>query len=85
MTEPETKAKPKQKRYSPTDAKPRTLFLTDAECETLRAVGSGNLSQGVRVSIMWAGHFYQLGLSEDMDLNVIGLVTVSSTDQHPHE
>lgn len=83
MTEPETKAK--GRRSGPADAKPRTVFLTDAECETLRAVGGGNLSQGLRVSIMWAGHFYQLGLSEDMDLSVIGLVTVSSTDQHPHE
>lgn len=85
MTEPEPKAKPKAKRYKPTDAKPRTVFLTDTETRILRAVGGGNLSEGLRQAITWAGHFYQLGLTDEMNLDCIGLVTVSSTDQHPHE
>lgn len=83
MTEPEPK--PKAKRYKPTDAKPRTVFLTDTETHILRTVGGGNLSEGLRQSITWAGHFYQLGLTDDMELSCIGLVTVSSTDQHQHE
>lgn len=85
MTEPEPKPKPKAKQYRPANAKPRTVFLTDTETRILRAVGGGNLSEGLRQSITWAGHFYQLGLTDDMELSCIGLVTVSSTDQHPHE
>ena len=86
MTEPEPKPKPKrQEPYRSTGAKPRTVFLTDTETRILRAVGGGNLSEGLRQSITWAGHFYQLGLTDEMNLDCIGLVTVSSTDQHPHE
>jgi len=86
MTEPEPKPKPKrQEPYRSTGAKPRTVFLTDTETSILRAVGGGNLSEGLRQSITWAGHFYQLGLTDEMNLDCIGLVTVSSTDQHPHE
>lgn len=83
MIEPEPK--PKGRRYGPTNAKPRTVFLTETETQILRTVGKGNLSEGLRQSITWAGHFYQLGLTDEMNLDFIGLVTVSSTDQHPNE
>lgn len=43
------------------------------------------MTEGARVALSWAAHFYNLGLNADMDLSVIGLVTVSSTDKHPHE
>ena len=34
---------------------------------------------------MWGAHFWNLGLTTEMDLKHIGLVTVSSTDNYPHE
>jgi hypothetical protein len=43
------------------------------------------MTEGARVALIWAAHFYNLGLNADMDLSVIGLVTVSTTDKHPHE
>jgi hypothetical protein len=61
------------------------LHFTDAEREILKVIGKGSMAAGVRQSVVWAAHFYQLGLTDEMDLNLIGLVTVSSTDKHPHE
>ena len=43
------------------------------------------MTEGARVALSWAAHFYNLGLNPDMDLSIIGLVTVSSTDKHPNE
>ena len=61
------------------------IRFTDAEREILKGMGKGSMAAGIRLSIVWAAHFYQLGLTDDMDLDCIGLVTVSSTDQHPYE
>ena len=61
------------------------VYFTDAEREILKGMGKGSMAAGIRLSIVWAAHFYQLGLTDDMDLNLIGLVTVSSTDKHPYE
>jgi len=71
MEKPETKAL--HVKFTPNDHK------------ILTTLGGGNMSEGFRIAIMWSAHFYNLGLTPDMDLNVIGLVTVSSTDNHPHE
>ena len=51
----------------------------------MRTIGKGSYSEGARICIMWAAHFYNLGLTTEMDLRHIGLVTVSSTDKYPHE
>lgn len=51
----------------------------------MRTIGGGNLSEGARICVMWGAHFYNLGLTTEMDLKHIGLVTVSSTDNYPHE
>jgi hypothetical protein len=59
--------------------------LTEAERHILRTIGKGSYAEGVRICIMWGAHFYNLGLTTEMDLQHIGLVTVSSTDKHPHE
>lgn len=59
--------------------------LTETERHILRTIGKGNYAEGARICIMWGAHFYNLGLTTEMDLNCIGLVTVSSTDNHPHE
>jgi hypothetical protein len=61
------------------------VYFTDTEREILRQIGHGSMVNGMRVSIVWAAHFYQLGLDPNWDLNHIGLVTVSTTDQHPNE
>ena len=61
------------------------VHFTDAEREILKGIGKGNMAAGIRLSIVWAAHFYQLGLTDEMNLDCIGLVTVSSTDQHPYE
>mgnify|MGYP003333873696 FL=1 len=61
------------------------VHFTDAEREILKGMGKGSMAAGIRLSIVWAAHFYQLGLTDDMNLDCIGLVTVSSTDKRPHE
>ena len=61
------------------------VHFTNAEREILKGIGKGSLAAGIRLSIVWAAHFYQLGLTDEMNLDVIGLVTVSSTDKHPYE
>ena len=61
------------------------VYFTDAEREILKGMGKGSMAAGIRLSIVWAAHFYQLGLTDEMNLDCIGLVTVSSTDKHPHE
>jgi hypothetical protein len=68
------------------ETKPHRLFVTTPqERKILSVLGNGNMNEGFRIAVMWASHFYNLGLNVDMDLNIVGLVTVSSTDQHPHE
>lgn len=59
--------------------------LTESERHIIKTIGGGNLSEGARICVMWGAHFWNLGLTTEMDLNHIGLVTVSTTDQHPHE
>lgn len=61
------------------------IYFTDAEREILSGIGKGNMQGGLRLAVAWAAHFYQLGLTDEMNLDCIGLVTVSSTDQHPYE
>jgi len=61
------------------------VYFTDAERKILKGMGKGSMAAGIRLSIVWAAHFYQLGLTDEMNLDCIGLVTVSSTDQHPYE
>lgn len=69
--------------------KPETKFnlirFSPAEREIMRTIGGGNISEGARICVMWGAHFYNLGLNTEMDLQHIGLVTVSSTDNYPHE
>ena len=59
--------------------------LTESERHIIKTIGKGNYAEGVRICIMWGAHFYNLGLTTEMDLKHIGLVTVSNTDNYPHE
>lgn len=59
--------------------------FTPQEQNILKTIGNGNMTEGVRVSLVWAAHFWNLGLNPDMNLDIIGLVTVSSTDKYPNE
>ena len=59
--------------------------LTESERHIIKTIGDGSYAEGVRICIMWGAHFYNLGLTTEMDLKHIGLVTVSTTDNYPHE
>ncbi len=59
--------------------------LTEAERHILKTIGKGSYAEGVRICIMWGAHFWNLGLTTEMDLRHIGLVTVSTTDEYPNE
>jgi len=61
------------------------IRFSEKEREIMRTIGGGNLSEGARICVMWGAHFWNLGLNTEMDLRHIGLVTVSTTDQHQHE
>lgn len=47
------------------------------EYEAIRAIGDGNLSEGVRVCLRWAVHFHAIGLRSDDNLEYVGLCTVA--------
>ena len=67
------------------EIKHNLIRFSEKERQIMRTIGGGNISEGARICIMWGAHFYNLGLNTEMDLNIVGLVTVSSTDQHPNE
>jgi hypothetical protein len=66
-------ARPIKPGARPTDLK---LNLSADQRSILETLGNGNMSQGIRVAIDQAAHFYNCGLDPDMNLNYIGLVTV---------
>ena len=59
--------------------------FTPNDHKILTTIGKGNMTEGFRIAIVWAAHFHNLGLTPDMDLGVIGLVTVSKTDNYPYD
>ena len=67
------------------EIKHNLIKFTESERHILKTIGNGSYSEGARICVMWGAHFYNLGLTTEMDLKHIGLVTVSSTDQHPNE
>jgi len=67
------------------ETKHNLIKFTEAERHILKTIGKGSYAEGARICIMWGAHFYNLGLNTEMDLRHIGLVTVSTTDKHPHE
>ena len=67
------------------ETKHNLIRFSETEREIMRTIGKGNISQGARICVMWGAHFWNLGLTTEMDLAHIGLVTVSTTDNYPHE
>lgn len=51
------------------------LWLSAEQRAILEIIGSGNMTQGLKLAIDQAGHFYNCGLDPDMNLNYVGLVT----------
>ena len=77
------KALPNRPKYD--DMHGHLFKLTESERHIIKTIGGGNYAEGVRICIMWSAHFYNLGLTTEMDIKHIGLVTVSTTDNYPHE
>ncbi len=67
------------------EIKHNLIKFTESERHILKTIGNGSYSEGARICVMWGAHFYNLGLNTEMDLKHIGLVTVSTTDNYPHE
>jgi hypothetical protein len=67
------------------EPKHNLIRFSEKEREIMRTIGGGNISEGARICVMWGAHCWNLGLTTEMDLKHIGLVTVSSTDNYPHE
>ena len=67
------------------EIKHNLIKFTESERHILKTIGNGSYSEGARICVMWGAHFWNLGLNTEMDLNHIGLVTVSTTDNYPHE
>ena len=51
------------------------LELSHEQRTILEVLGKGNMTQGLKVAIDQAGHFYNCGLDPEMNLNFVGLVT----------
>ena len=67
------------------EIKHNLIKFSEREREIMRTIGGGNYSEGARICVMWGAHFWNLGLTTEMDLRNIGLVTVSTTDEYPNE
>jgi hypothetical protein len=51
------------------------LDLSPEQRAILELIGNGNMTQGLKVAIDQAGHFWNCGLEPEMNLNYVGLVT----------
>ena len=59
-----------------------SAYVSEKDQLILETLGNGNISEGCRIATAWAAHFWNLGLTTEMSLNNIGLVTVSTTDNY---
>ena len=51
------------------------LDLSPEQRAILELIGNGNMTQGLKLAIDQAGHFWNCGLDPEMNLNFVGLVT----------
>ncbi len=61
-----------EKKNKPTDFK---IWLSAEQRAIIETLGRGNMTQGIKVAVDQAGHFYNCGLEPEMDLRYVGLVT----------
>ena len=60
-------------KSQPPNTTGQVVFYTEREKEALRHIGGGSVSEGVRISVRWATHFWNVGLRPEHDLNIVGL------------
>jgi hypothetical protein len=60
-------------KSQPPNTTGQVVFYTEREKEALRHIGGGSVSEGVRVSVRWAAHFWNVGLRPEHDLNNVGI------------
>ena len=61
------------KNKQPPNTKGQVIYYTDQEKTALKHIGDGSISEGVKISIRWAAHFWRVGLRPDDNLNHVGL------------
>jgi len=60
-------------KSQPPNTTGQVVFYTEREKEALRHIGNGSVTEGVRISVRWAAHFWNVGLRPEHDLNNVGL------------
>jgi len=60
-------------KSQPPNTTGQVVFYTEREKEALRHIGNGSVSEGVRISVRWAAHFWNVGLRPEHDLNNVGI------------
>ena len=61
------------KSRKPPNSTGLVVYFSEQEKAALRQIGNGSVSEGARVSIRWAAHFWNVGLRPDHDLNNVGI------------
>jgi hypothetical protein len=61
------------KSKKPLNSTGLVVYFSEQEKIALRHIGNGSASEGARVSIRWAAHFWNVGLRPDHNLNHVGL------------
>ena len=65
--------KPKKRTYKPPNTKGQVVFYSEREKEALAHIGGGSVSEGIRISVRWAAHFWRVGLRPDHNLDHVGI------------
>ena len=66
--------KPKKRpNTTPKGKKGQVVFYSEREKEALAHIGGGSISEGTRIAVRWAAHFWRVGLRPDFDLNHVGI------------
>lgn len=67
-------SKPKKSSYKPPPGKKaQIVYYSDKEREALAHIGDGSISEGIRISVRWAAHFWSVGLRPDHNLDHVGI------------
>lgn len=48
-------------------------WLEPNEIEVILKIGDGNMTEGIKICVAWAQHFYNIGLRDDLNLDHVGL------------